>query len=89
MIVEELAHAPLRGGRAYLIFDMGENVRIECCWAHGRFDQLAIFAAELVAERVAVIVATGSTVSARAAIWIVIASAQSFSSLSAPCPWSE
>jgi hypothetical protein len=35
---------------------MGENVRIECRWAHGRFDQLAIFAAELVAERVAVVV---------------------------------
>ena len=45
----------------------GSNVQIEYRWARGNFDQLPVFAAELVALRVAVLAATGSTVSVRAA----------------------
>jgi putative ABC transport system substrate-binding protein len=45
----------------------GSNVSVEYRFARGRFDQLPECAAELVALRVAVIVATGSTVSAFAA----------------------
>jgi putative ABC transport system substrate-binding protein len=45
----------------------GSNISIEYRWGRGRFEQLPGYAAELVALRVAVIVATGSTVSALAA----------------------
>jgi putative tryptophan/tyrosine transport system substrate-binding protein len=45
----------------------GRNFSIEYRLARGQFDRLPIYATELVTLRVAVIVATGSTVSARAA----------------------
>ncbi len=48
-------------------FVEGRNVTIEYRWAHGHYDQLPVFAAELVKKPVAVLVSTGGTVSARAA----------------------
>jgi ABC-type uncharacterized transport system substrate-binding protein len=48
-------------------FVEGRNVTIDYRWAQGRYDQLPMLAAELVRKPVAVLVATGGTVSARAA----------------------
>ena len=59
--------AAFRDGLARAGFVEGKNVAIEYRWVSGDFNRLPEFAAECVARRISAIVATGSTVSARAA----------------------
>jgi putative tryptophan/tyrosine transport system substrate-binding protein len=54
-------------GLGELGFSEGKNVRIEYRWAEDRYDRLPAMAAELVRDKVAVIVASGGNVSALAA----------------------
>lgn len=56
-------HTGLREGG----FDLGRDVTIESRWAEGRYDRLPAMAAELVARKAAVIVASGSAAPALAA----------------------
>jgi hypothetical protein len=59
--------AAFRGGLNEAGYRDGGNVRIEFRWAEGQDDRLAILAAELVRERVNVLVATGGPRSVLAA----------------------
>jgi putative ABC transport system substrate-binding protein len=59
--------AELKVGLREMGFIEGRNVAIEYRWARGDYERLPALAAELVAQRVAVIVATGGDPSARAA----------------------
>src|SRR5919204_801402 len=45
----------------------GQSITVEYCWAQGHYDQLQALAANLVQLRVAVIAATGGSISAQAA----------------------
>jgi len=56
-----------RSGLADNGYHEGRNVRIEYRWAEGRYDQLPILAAELVRQRVDVLVTTGGSNAALAA----------------------
>ena len=61
---------PLRGFRQGLKdtgYSEGENVAIDYRWAENRLERLPALAGDLVRKRVAVIVATGGSVSALAA----------------------
>jgi len=56
-----------RRGLSDIGFVEGRNVAIEYRYAQGQVDRLPALAADLVSRRVAVLVATGGTISARAA----------------------
>jgi putative tryptophan/tyrosine transport system substrate-binding protein len=67
MEVDASLVAAFHEGLAQFGFVEGRNVSIEYRWAHGRYDQLPVLAAELVRRPVVVLVSTGGTVAARAA----------------------
>ena len=59
--------AAFRRGLLALGFIEGQNVSIEYRWADGKYEQLRPFAAELVAQQITLLVATGGNVSGVAA----------------------